>query len=143
MNSPMHLLHRLLVLVTGFIALASAANSFAADANLGAPQGSVPVPASLSKDAVQGVIIETFVGRAWAIQEKADGKVVGYLKHRHSEATVTMVYDDKQVSLYSVGYEIDKTTGARKEPKQPEGWLKNLRSDLAKRLNKATAAALK
>jgi hypothetical protein len=130
---------RSLLLVAGLFSLGLVAQSRAADTNLGMPAGSVAVPTGLSKSDVQQAIIATLAGRGWSIQEKNGEKVVGYLKHRSNEATVTLLFDDKKVDLFCVGYEIDKSTGVHKKPEMPNGWLGNIRTDLNKRMNQATA----
>jgi hypothetical protein len=125
-----------LVLVLG---LGTAGASYAAETaeSKGELFGSVPVPAGLSKTAVQDAIVAVLLGRQWGVQSKDDGVVVGYLKHRSNEATVTLTYDTSKVDIYCVGYEIDKKTGVRKKPEQPKGWLKNIQGDLVKNFNRA------
>jgi hypothetical protein len=108
-------------------------------ANAGTPVGSLVVPNRLTKDDVKDVVIMSLAGRGWGIQEKTDGKVVGYLKHRSNEATLTIIFDEKHVDLFCVGYEINKKTGERKKPELPNGWLNYIRGDLTKKLNQATA----
>jgi hypothetical protein len=107
------------------------------EADLGQPAGSVAVPEGLSAQQVQNAIIASLAGRQWTIQSKTDERVVGYLKHRSNEATLTMVYDTTKIELYCVGWAINKKTGERKKPEQPEGWLKFIRGDLAKNLGRA------
>lgn len=125
----------LLALVLG---LSLAARTWAADADdKGQLFATVPVPAGLSSGEVSDAIVATLMGRQWGVKSKSDGQVIGYLKHRSNEATVTMFYDTSKVDIYCVGYQIDKTTGTREKPEQPKGWLKNLQSDLTKRFNKA------
>ncbi len=100
--------------------------------------GAVDIPAGVSATVVQDQIVATLLGRQWGVKSKADGEVVGYLKHRSNEATVTFSYDNAKVQIYCVGYRIDKTTGVREKPEQPAGWLKFLSHDLAANLYKAT-----
>lgn len=97
----------------------------------------IVVPSGLAAGDVQDAIVATLLGREWGVRSKADGQVVGYLRHRGNEATVTMTYDTSKVDIYCVGYEIDKSTGAREKPDQPKNWLKYLQNDLMKNLNKA------
>lgn len=133
------LLQRSLFAVVLGLAFCAASQASAAAEGPGTPAGSVAVPNGLSKSEVKETIIMTLAGRGWAIQEKTDEKVVGYLKHRANEATVTLVYDDKTVELFCVGYEINKKTGERKKPELPNGWLNFIRNDLTKKLNQLTA----
>ena len=74
--------------------------------------------------------------REWQVQSASDDKVVGYLKHRTNEATVTFILGEGKIDLYCVGWSVDKTTGVRKKPEQPKTWLNNLRSDITKGFNK-------
>jgi len=113
------------------------ATRLAADEDLGQAAGTVSVPSGLSASDVKDVIVGTLIGREWGVKSKADDRIVGYLKHRSNEATVTLIYDSSTITLYCVGWEINKKTGERKKPEQPDGWLKNLRNDLNKNLTKA------
>lgn len=127
------------VLALVFTIGALSATHAAEDADRGAHCGTIGVPEGLSKADVKEAIIYTFAGRAWSIKEKDDEKVVGYLKHRSNEATVTVVYSAEKIDFYCVGYEINKNTGERKRPELPEGWLKFLKGDLNKKLTAASA----
>ena len=97
---------------------------------------SVAVPTGLAASDIQDAIVATLLGRQWGVKSKADGEVVGYLKHRSNEATVTLTFDTSKVDIYCVGYKIDKSSGSRIKPEQPKGWLKNIQQDLTKNLNK-------
>jgi hypothetical protein len=129
-------------LFCGLIALFMTVGAFAETPLQGPGQSvwTLSVPAGLSVANVQEAVVATFYGRAWAIQEKGDGKVVGYLKHRSNEALVTITYNDKTVEAFCVGYEINKKTGERKKPELPSGWLNFLKGDLTKKLNQATVS---
>jgi hypothetical protein len=111
----------------------------AADGELGLSAGTVSVPSGLTLSDVKDVIVGTLIGREWGVQSKTDDRVVGYLKHRSNEATITLIYDTNAINLYCVGWAINKKSGERRKPEQPEGWLKNLRTDLAKNLSKAAS----
>jgi len=138
MNSQLFPLRRLFWFAACLLSLSAFATSArAAEADLGKPAGSVTVPPGLSKSEVQDAIVSVLQAREWGVKEKADDRVVGYLKHRSNEATVTLIYTESSVELYCVGYEINKKTGERKGPEQPEGWLKNLKGDLTKYFNRA------
>lgn len=131
--------HRLFLVLGSLLALVVAPTVHAADEQpLGTPAGTVTVPGGYTKEDVQDVIAMALAGRGWGVQEKTADKVIGYLKHRSNEATVTFVYNEKQVSLYCVGYKVDKKTGERIKPELPSGWLNNLRSDLTKKLNRGS-----
>jgi hypothetical protein len=107
---------------------------------LGELYGSVEVPSGLSADTVQKAVVASLAGREWAIKDRTDTQVVGYLKHRSNEAKVTLVYSTEKVDIYCVGYAIKKSTGERKKPELPTGWLKYLKSDLTKQINGALVA---
>ena len=107
--------------------------------DLGQSVGSVTVPDTLKKEDVQEAIVASLTGRAWEVKEKTDERVVGYLKHRSNEATLTLVYTDKKVDLFCVGWSINSKTGERKKPELPNGWIGNIKSDLTKQLNRLTA----
>ncbi len=121
--------------VAALVVLIPARSAFAAS-ELGEAAGSVTVPAGVSKAAVQDAIVKALLGRQWDVKSKDSDKVVGYLKHRSNEATVTLVYSETKVDIFCVGYQIDKKTGAREKPEQPKGWLNNIRADLGKILNR-------
>lgn len=121
--------------VLGFGATVTASAADTSDTK-GTLFSSVVVPAKVSQSEVQEAIVATLLGREWTIQSKKDGEVVGYLKHRSNEATVTLAYDTSRVQIYCVGYQINKKTGAREKPEQPTGWLKNIQSDLGKNFNR-------
>lgn len=107
-----------------------------AASEFGEAAGSVSVPAGVSKEAVQDAIVKALLGRQWDVKSKESDKVVGYLKHRSNEATVTLVYSETKVDLFCVGFQINKKTGVREKPEQPKGWLNYIRSDLGKILNR-------
>ncbi len=141
-RSPYSPMKSLQITLRSFLVLAAFATAFFAqskavaadEADLGQPAGSVAVPEGLSAKEVQGAIIASLIGRQWTVQSKTDERVIGYLKHRSNEATLTLVYDATKIELYCVGWAINKKTGERQKPEQPEGWLKFIRGDIAKNL---------
>jgi hypothetical protein len=112
----------------------------AESSELGQSAGTITVPAGLSKAQIRDAIVAAFAGRQWGVTSKTDDRVVGYLKHRTNEATVTMIFDEQRVEMYCVGWQVHKTTGAREKPEQPKGWLNNLRADLTKHLNRTASS---
>lgn len=138
MNTALRLI-RPAVLAVVFSLLFSlvASTAIADESELGEAVGTVAVPSGLSADEVKDAIVSALAGRQWGIKSKSDGRVVGYLKHRSNEATVTLVYDTSSIELYCVGWAINKRTGERKKPEQPRGWLKNIQADVTKILNRA------
>lgn len=111
----------------------------AATTELGEAAGSLPVPAGISRATVQDAIVRALLGRQWEVQSKSDERVVGYLKHRSNEATLTFIYSEAKVDLFCVGYQINKKTGVREKPEQPKGWLNFIRTDLGKILGRSAA----
>lgn len=109
----------------------------AASEDVGDYYGTVMVPEGVSGKDVQQAIISTLIAREWGVKKKSDGAVVGYLKHRRNEATVTLTYDKVKVDIHCIGWAINKRTGERKRPELPMGWLKNIQTDLTKHLNLA------
>lgn len=77
--------------------------------------------------------------REWGIKAKTDDRVVGYLKHRSSEATVTLIYNESKIDLFCVGWQIDKKTGVRGKPEQPKGWLNYIKGDITKIFNRTVS----
>ena len=98
---------------------------------MGQDVGTVPVPADLKIDDVKAVVIKALLGRRWEITAKSDGKVVAHYVRGNNVATVTVVYDVKEVHLYAVG----QARGGG----LPMRWFHNLMKDIATFLNQAFA----
>ena len=106
--------------------------------DLGQAAGNVSVPSGLSRAQVQTAAEQALIGRQWEVKSKADDRVVGYLKHRSNEATLSLVLTDKQVEIFCVGWQINKKTGVREKPEQPTGWIKYIKGDLTKIMARAS-----
>lgn len=119
----------------GCVAIAFIANAARADEDIGELYGTIPVVSGLTAKDVQNAIILSLGDRGWNIQSRSDERVVGYLKHRANEATVTLDYNENEIVIHCVGYEINKKTGERKRPEQPKGWLGFLRKSINQRLS--------
>lgn len=118
---------------------ASAALPTNADApELGIAVGTIPVPADLDADEVRDVVVLSVATRGWTVQTKTDERVVGYLKHRGNEATITYLLGPDLIRVHCVGYAINKS-GERRKPELPQSWINNLQRDITKRLNVAAA----
>ena len=122
------------------LVLLSAPLSAADDPELGVAAGTVLVPEGKSATEVQDAIVHALLGRQWEVKQKGSDRVVGYLKHRTNEATLTLIYSTTKVELFCVGWQIDKKTGRREKPEQPKGWLNNIRTDLGKILNRPASS---
>lgn len=106
----------------------------------GTQVGTLRVPNKMEPSQVQNTIATVLLNREWQVTEKADGHVVGHIKHRSHEAVLTLVYDHDLIQLYCEGWKIDKETGAHLKPDLPDGWIENIRNDLTERLAQAPAA---
>jgi hypothetical protein len=112
----------------------------AAATELGEAAGSISVPGTRSEAEIQDVVVRALVGRQWEVVSKGPDRVVGYLKHRGNEATLTIVYSTAKIDLFCVGWKIDKA-GVRQKPEQPKGWLNYIKADISKILSRTGAAA--
>lgn len=112
----------------------------AAAGELGEAAGSISVPGTRSEAEIQDLIVRALVGRQWEVVSKGPDRVVGYLKHRGNEATLTLVYSSAKIDLFCVGWKIDKA-GVRQKPEQPKGWLNYIKADISKTLSRTGAAA--
>jgi hypothetical protein len=130
--------HRFIILFSIALLLGGLVSARAAD-DKGELFGTVTVPAKISSSEVQSTIAMVIASRGWELKAKEDGLIVGYLKHRSNEATVTLTYDATTISIFCVGYEINKRTGERKNPELPKGWLNYIKGDLIKKLNQLAA----
>lgn len=124
--------------VLGFWLGAFALASRAADEGLGVPVGTITVPEGFKASEVKAVLVTSLVAREWSVKEQTGDRVVGYLNHRGNEATITLVYDAKQIVMHCVGWKTDRN-GQRVKPEMPDGWIKNLQKDIPKRLVRAGA----
>ena len=106
---------------------------------LGQPAGSIAIPTGVSASAVKTAIVTALAGRQWTVVSQSDERVVGHLKHRSNEATVTFIIGSSAVEMHCVGWQIDKKTGVHEKPELPDRWLKNLKNDIPKFLARGTA----
>ena len=111
----------------------------AAAGELGEAVGSISVPGKRSEAEVQDVLVRALIGRQWEVVSKGPDRVVGYLKHRGNEATLTFVYSTSKIDMFCVGWKIDKA-GVRQKPEQPKGWLNYIKGDISKILSRTGAA---
>lgn len=120
-----------------FVAAVAAAPVLAQDA---APESrgelfeKVPLPAGLLKDDVRDATAAVLGAREWTVQVNTDLRLVGYLKQRSNEATVTLVCDGATMDIYCAGWQLNRT-GERVRPEMPRSWLVALRRDLARRFD--------
>lgn len=124
--------------VLGLAALLARPVFAADDAGNGTHYATVVARDGLSAADVKEVLLRSLRARQWTVVSDADGKVVGHLVHRGLDATLSLVYDARQVDLYYVCWKVDKA-GVHIKPEVPERWLKNMNNDLIRRLNPAAA----
>lgn len=122
-NRSIYTLFSALVILAG-AHLAQAANE---PTNLVA---TVDVPEGLSLEDISEVIVKKAIARQWLIKDKSDDTVIINLVHRGWDSTLTLVYDQKQVKIYSDSWVLDKK-GNKKKRKEPAGWIKNIKNDVA------------
>ena len=92
-------------------------------------KGSVAVPDGMTSEQVQKAIIKAAIGRRWDIETSENGLVVLRLVHRGYDSTLNITFDDNNVDVYSDSW-ATKRNGDRKKPKDPDGWIENLKKDI-------------
>jgi hypothetical protein len=101
--------------------------------------GTVLVPDGLDASDVRDAIAITLASREWQVEAKESDHVVGYIKHRTREVTLTLAFDTKQIFLYSDGKVVNAMSEKiRRDP--AKGWVDNIIKDLKKMLEVARAA---
>jgi len=91
--------------------------------------GMLTMPRGASARQVQQAIVTSLTKRSWIVKSVDDSTVVGYLKHRGYEATLTFRYDENHIEIISDSYEID-SDGKRLERKNPTRWIDYLKQDI-------------
>jgi hypothetical protein len=106
----------------------------------GTQVGTLRLANGMDSARVQDMICSVLFARGWEVKEKANDHVVGHIKHRGSEAVLTLVFDSKLIQMYCEGWKIDKNSGSHIKPQLPDGWIENVRDDLTKRLAQTPTA---
>jgi hypothetical protein len=96
------------------------------------------VPAKLTASEVKTILVSSLVAREWGVKENSDERVIGYLNHRGTEATLTLVYSGTQVTATCEGWSVDKQ-GKRLKPEHPTRWMTNIKKDIGERLAKTAS----
>lgn len=91
----------------------------------------------ISNEDAQKVIVRALNNRKWTIREESADRVVGYLRRHTNEAQITFVIADRNIEISCWGYEVDRSTGARRKPELPASWIKYIKADLYRFLNEA------
>lgn len=102
-------------------------------ADYGTVAGSVIVPEKLSAKDIERAVIEAGAGRGWTVKSHDEEKVVLFLDKSDWVSTITVVYNTKEVDLYS------KST-RKGVPKVPTSWIKYLKQDIGAKLAGIAAA---
>jgi hypothetical protein len=106
----------------------------------GTQVGTLRLANGMDSARVQDLICGVLFAREWEVKEKANDHVVGHIKHRSSEAVLTLVFDSELIQIYCEGWKIDKKSGSHIKPQLPDGWIENIRDDLTKRLAQTSTA---
>ncbi|MCD8481631.1 MAG: hypothetical protein LR015_02480 [Verrucomicrobia bacterium] len=93
----------------------------------------VPIAGELQADNVKRLIVATVVGREWRVVSSEDNKVVANLVHRRYDSTLTFIYTDSVIRVYSYSYQIDRNQ-RRLRRDDPKGWIRNIERDLHRRM---------
>ena len=107
----------------------------------GTQVGTLQLAKGMAPAQVQDLICSVLLAREWDVQEKAGDHVVGHIKHRSSEAVLTLVYEPGRIEMFCEGWKIDKTSGSHLKPELPNSWIENIRNDLTARLAQAPASS--
>jgi len=91
--------------------------------------GMMVMPKGVTAKQVKVAIVAALTNRKWLVKSADDSTVVGYLKHRGTEATLTFRYDENEIEIISDSYEID-SDGKRLERKNPIRWIDYLKQDI-------------
>lgn len=97
-------------------------SAIAADENIGQQVATIPVPAELKVADVKRVVVRALAARRWELRDSSEGKVVAHYARGKNDATLTIIYDAKQIDIYGVG----TTRGGG----FPMRWVENLKKDL-------------
>jgi hypothetical protein len=124
---------RLLLLFAALFSFVRAADDF------GTLAGTVTVPDGVKVADVQKAIITGTSARGWALKDKTNGRIVLFLEQGGWRSTMTLVYDAKEVKIYSNSGKPDKA-GVIKKPAVPDSWVKYMKQDIAKQLGLAAFA---
>ena len=119
---------RLLLFLVALISTVRAADDF------GLLAGTVTVPDGLKISDVQQAIITGVSARGWALKDKASGRLVLFLEQGGWRSTMTLIYDTKEVKIYSTNSGKPDKSGVIKKQAIPESWVKYMKQDITKNL---------
>jgi len=93
----------------------------------------IQVNEKATDEIVNQAIVKAAIGRRWNIVSDEEWVIIT-LKHRGYDSTLTFVYDDETIKIYSDSYVVNKR-GERKKQKDPAGWIGNLEKDIGVFIN--------
>jgi len=132
---PSKLLAASLLFAASALACRAAPNDADAAA-YGVHKTTIPIEVELEPKDVRATLLRAATARRWTIVERQDGRIVINLAHRGYDATLTLVYDDDSIDIYSDSWRVNKK-GERKKREDPEGWIINLAKDIPIYLQRA------
>ncbi len=91
--------------------------------------GMMVMPKGVTAKQVKVAIVAALTNRKWLVKSADDSTVVGYLKHRGYDATLTFRYDENEIEIISDSFRID-SDGKRLERRNPTVWINNLKNDI-------------
>ncbi len=83
----------------------------------------------LPLDTVRTLVIKSVRNRGWSLIEEEEGILQVNLVHRRHDATLTLVYTNNTVLIYSDSWRIGRD-GARTRRDHPDGWIANIKKDI-------------
>jgi hypothetical protein len=101
--------------------------------------GELTMPPSASASLVKNAITTALTKRGWTVKLADDATVVGYLRHRGIDSTLTFHYDAQHIDILSDSYKVE-SGGALGERANPHGWIDNLKHDIPRYLAAAMAS---
>lgn len=93
----------------------------------------IDVDEKATDEIVKKAIVKAAIGRRWNIVSDEEWIAIN-LTHRGYDSTLTFVYEEGEIKIYSDSYAVNKR-GERKKRKDPKGWIGNLEKDIGVFIN--------
>ncbi len=111
------------VFVTAFLALFLATPALrAANDGYGQNVGMIALADKLDASDAKQVILQAVAARRFELRESTDGKIVAFLARGNNSLTLTITYNNKEISLFAVG--------SARGGGLPMRWIDNLKKDI-------------
>jgi hypothetical protein len=94
--------------------------------------GSVALSGDHSMEELHDAIILAAKKREWIIKSDMPERIILNLVHRKYDSTLTLDFDLDEVRIFSDSCRIK---GKKRKPKDPKGWIKNIKKDIPLYLN--------